>query len=196
MLTLITVASLLIYLAIHVAQALEDAELARRIKRGDHGAFKHFFDRYHGVLFGYLCRRGIDQETASDIVQNAFVMIWDKRDQIDENKSIRAFLFRIGHTRALNHFRDNAKFDHHAEIDVRQATDSVSAGHDYNAMHDALTRAIAGLPERRRAVFELCFLEELSYREAAEMLGISIKTVENQMAFALKSIRGALAHFR
>lgn len=196
MLTSLTIASLLIYLAVHVAQALEDTELARRIKRGDHGAFKHFFDRYHGVLFGYLCRRGIDEETAADIVQNAFVMIWDKRGRIDENKSLRAFLFRIGYTRALNHFRDNAKFDHHAELDARSTAISSDAGYDYSAMHDSLTRAIAALPERRRAVFELCFMEDLSYREAAEMLNISIKTVENQMAFALKSIRSAMAHFR
>ncbi|MDZ4699246.1 MAG: sigma-70 family RNA polymerase sigma factor [Rhodothermales bacterium] len=194
MLTPLTLASLLIYLAVHMAKAVEDAELARRIKRGDHGAFKHFFDRYHGALFGYLRRRGIDEETTADIVQNAFVMIWDKRDQIDENKSLRAFLFRIGYTRALNYFRDNAKFDHHADLDSRSTTDPI--GHDYSAMQDALLRAIASLPERRRAVFELCFMEDLSYREAADMLNISIKTVENQMAFALKNIRGAMAHFR
>lgn len=187
--------SLLIYLAVHVSQNVEDIELARRIRQGDHAAFKHFFDRYHGLLFGYLRRRGIDEDTAEDIVQNAFVMIWEKREQLDPARSIRAFLFRIAYTRALNHFRDTAKFDRQAELD-RPLIAPEGSEIDYGAMHQALHAAVAALPERRRAVFELCFLEELTYREAAETLSISIKTVENQMAFALKSIRAALASFR
>ncbi|MEZ4700565.1 MAG: RNA polymerase sigma-70 factor [Rhodothermales bacterium] len=187
---------MLVFLAVHVTQTLEDIELARRIKRGDHGAFKHFFDRYHGVLFGYLRRRGMDEETAADIVQNAFVMIWEKRDQIDENKSIRAFLFRIGYTRALNHFRDTAKFDRQATLETHATPEIPDTDHDFQSMRETLGQAIAALPERRRAVFELCFLEDLTYRETAEMLGISIKTVENQMAYALKSIRVAMAQYR
>ena len=59
-------------------------------------------------------------------------------------------------------------------------------------MLQTLRIAVEALPERRRAVFELCFLQELTYREAAEALGISIKTVENQMGHALKAIRKAM----
>lgn len=195
MLNSLTIA-LLIYLAVQIPQTTEDVELARRIRQGDHGAFKQFFDRYHGLLYGYLRRRGIDEDTAADIVQTAFVMIWDKREQLDPSRSIRAFLFRIAYTRALNHIRDTAKFDRQAELDrpVRNAVEGADL--DLGTMQHVLHTAIAALPERRRAVFELCFLEELTYREAAETLSISIKTVENQMAFALKAIRAALAPFR
>ena len=59
-------------------------------------------------------------------------------------------------------------------------------------MLQTLRIAVEALPERRRAVFELCFLQELTYRETAEALGISIKTVENQMGHALKAIRKAM----
>ena len=59
-------------------------------------------------------------------------------------------------------------------------------------MVQTLRIAVEALPERRRAVFELCFLQELTYRETAETLGISIKTVENQMGHALKTIRKAM----
>ena len=66
---------------------------------------------------------------------------------------------------------------------------------DYALMQQALKAAVEALPERRRAVFELCFLQELTYREAAEALSISVKTVENQMGHALKAIRTAMARY-
>jgi RNA polymerase sigma-70 factor (ECF subfamily) len=192
----VSLVALFVYLAVHLASETEDADLARRIRKGDHAAFRRFFDQYHGLLFGYLRRRGIDEETAADLVQTAFVMIWEKREQIDASRSLRAFLFRIGYTRALNHFRDTAKFDSRADVDLHPDFAPMGSGADYEVIHRALGKAIAALPERRRAVFELCFLQELTYREVAEMLDISIKTVENQMAYALKSVRGALARFR
>ncbi len=187
---------LLVYLAVNIAEGADDAVLAKRIKDGDHHAFKQFFDRYHGSLVSYLKRRGIDGETAEDIVQNAYIFIWERRSEIDPNKSLRAFLFRIGYTRALNHFRDTAKFDGKADLDLHTSQTKTSAKAEFNLTNQHLQKAIQSLPEKRRAVFELCFLEDLTYRETAQTLGISIKTVENQMAHALKSIRAAMMPLR
>lgn len=187
---------MLVYLAINIADGVEDAELAKRIKDGDHHAFKQFFDRYHASLLGYLKRRGMDPEAAEDIIQNAYIFIWEKRADIDSSKSLRAFLFRIGYTRALNYFRDTAKFDGEADLTLHTAESSASASTELNLTNKHLQKAIQTLPERRRAVFELCFLEDLTYRETAETLGISIKTVENQMAHALKTIRAAMMPLR
>ena len=187
---------LLFYLAINIAEGIDDAVLAKRIKEGDHVAFKQFFDRYHSSLIGYLRRRGMDAEEAEDIVQNAYIFIWERRSEIDTSKSLRAFLFRIGYTRALNHFRDTAKFDGEADLSLHSAGSSTSAATELNLTNQHLQKAIQSLPERRRAVFELCFLEDLTYREAAESLGISIKTVENQMSHALKTIRAAMIPLR
>ncbi len=188
---------LLFYLAIHISQAVEDAELTRRIKEGDHSAFKVFFDRYHATLFSYLKRRGLDHGATQDLVQNAFLKIWESRNDIDPNKSLRALLFRIGYTRALNFFRDHAKFDYEHDLSIRSDADMHPQDQtSYNLARDQLHKLIETLPPRRKAVFELCFQEELTYREAAEALGISIKTVENQMAHALKTIRAGMAHLK
>ena len=138
----------------------------------------------------------MDIEAAEDIVQNAYIFIWERRREIDTAKSLRAFLFRIGYTRALNHFRDTAKFDGEADLSLHTTGASTSAKAELNLTNQHLQKAIQTLPERRRAVFELCFLEDLTYREAAESLGISIKTVENQMAHALKTIRAAMMPLR
>ena len=171
----------------------DDTTLAQRIKEGDHTAFRHFFDRYHEALLIYLSKRGLAREAAQDIVQNAFIKIWETRDQIEPSKSLKAFLFRIGYTRALNYFRDNSKFEHGADLSAKPDSANVHQEASYNQMHSYLISIVHKMPERRRAVFELCFLQELTYREAAQALDVSVKTVENHMALALKTVRAAMA---
>ena len=184
------------YLGLRLAQELDDTELARRIREGDHAAYKDFFERYHRALYSYLRRRGLSEEATSDLVQNAFIAIWERRDQIDDRKSLRGLLFRIGYTRALNHFRDDAKFDREKDLAIQPAVTKTHEAAEFNIIQEHLMKAIETLPARRKAVFQMCFLEDLTYRETAEALGISIKTVENQMAFALKTIRAAMHEFK
>lgn len=186
---------LLLAFAASDKETLDDGELARRIKAGDRAAFRAFFERHHGILFGYLRRRGVPAAACEDLIQQAFVTIWERRAEIDEQKSLRAFLFRIGHTRATNHFRDNANF---SDVELPEETPGHSnpeANAEFSLILEALQSAVHRLPERRRAVFELCVMEQLTYREAAETLGISIKTVEHQMGAALKALRSAFGHY-
>ena len=185
----------LLILAVHAPAELDDQELARRIKHGDRAAFRAFFDRYHGLLYRYLRARNVPGAVCEDLIQNAFLAIWERRNQIDENQSLRAFLFKICYNRALNHFRDRSKFSDPPERMEPATADAPDRRVDGALMQETLRQAIAALPERRRAVFELCFLHELTYRETAEALGISVKTVENQMGHALKAIRAALRVF-
>ena len=149
---------ILLSLAFEGDAGLDDRELAQRIRAGDAKAFRVFFDRHHGKLYGYLLRRGVPGASAEDIIQNAFLAIWERRDQIDEGKSLRAFLYRIGHNRALNYYRDTAKF---VEKETLEAA-SVAAGPEtettFNLMQQTLHQSVATLPKRRRAVFELCFM--------------------------------------
>ena len=175
--------------------ALDDPTLASRIKQGDAAAFKAFFDRHYDILYGYLRRRNLDGAVCEDLIQNAFLGIWERRHEIDEKKSLRALLFKICYTRALNHFRDNAKFVDTSVLSEPVAPTTPEHDTNYVLIQQSLQHAVAALPERRRAVFELCFLQELTYREAAEALGVSIKTIENQMGHALKAIRKAMAAY-
>jgi len=172
--------------------------LARRIRAGDRDAFRTFFDRHHERLIGYVTGRGIPPEVAEDIVQNAFLYIWDNRDKIEPDQSLRAYLFRIGYTRALNHRRDEASVDRDVEPsnprDVRFSSSGSNPSSDVISaeVREQIDEAIASLPERRRTVFELCFLQDLTYQEAAEALDITRKTVENHMGLALRDLRDRL----
>ena len=187
---------LLLVLATLAAPDLDDAALAERIRTGDERAFRAFFERHHDALYGYLRRRRVSPDVCDDLVQNAFLYVWQNRQQIEPGKSLRAYLFRIAHTRALNHFRDTRRLTDDTALDFEPADLPGPDDHAEHAMmQEALHAAIATLPDKRREVFELCFVEGLTYREAAEALEISVKTVENQMGAALKTIRVAMQSF-
>lgn len=172
-----------------------EAEFIRRIRSGDTHAFRDLFDRYHGALYRYLLHRNVHPDVAEDLVQQTFVMVWERRDSLREDGSIRGLVYRIALTRALNHFRDTARFtDTDPEsVSIESDTDDPAEARD---IRDAIQKAVAALPERRRAVFELCVLEGMTYRETAAALEISIKTVENQMVHALRHVRSALSEYR
>lgn len=172
----------------------EDAQaLAVRIREGDRTAFRRFFDATHADLLRSLRRRGLDASAAEDVAQKAYVWLWEHRDRIDEAKSLRGLLFRIGLTRGLNHLRDHSRTESLPDLEL----EGERAG-DPAALADlrrGLAEAVAALPERRRETFTLCFFDGLSHREAAEVMGVSPRTVEHQMAHALKAIRVHLAPF-
>lgn len=185
---------ILLVLAFAASSEPDDRALAAAIAGGDHAAFKLFFDRNHLELARYLQRRGLSEAETADILQQAFLTIWEKRAGINPELPLRGYLFRIGLSRAYNRFRDTAKF-------VWDATDfELVAGKDTDAttrreLLQALHTAIGSLPEKRRQVFELCYLQEMSYREVAAALEVSIKTVENHMTLALKDLREKLKNW-
>ncbi len=188
----------LLLLALQPAAGPDERALAERIRDGDRASFRVFFDLHHGRLYGFLRRRGVAPAVCDDLVQTAFVAVWERRAQIDPSRSLRALLYRIAYTRALNHFRDTSRLEPLGDLDDLTGApgyDAAAPDRDTAAglVERQLHRAVAALPERRRAVFEMCFLQELTYREAAEVLGIEVKTVENQMGRALKSIRASLS---
>lgn len=175
-------------------RAVDLRELAKRIRAGDHSAFRQFFDSTHADLLRTLKRRGLDAALAEDVVQQAFVWIWEHRDRLDPGQSIRGLLFRIGLTRSLNARRDAGRTDPLPDLplpDTSSKGDAAALGE----LRDALANAVADLPERRREVFTLCFMDGLTHKDAAAALDISPKTVEHQMGHALKALRQALAPF-
>ncbi|SMO94146.1 RNA polymerase sigma factor [Gracilimonas mengyeensis] len=171
-----------------------EAELYTKIKNGDHKAFKTFFEAHHQRLFRYLVSRGVSSESAEDLIQQAYVYIWENRSKIDPDKSLRSYLFRIAYTRMLNHFRDEEKYKDDSEVSELESSQfSTDEKLNRRELHQAIEKAIEAMPEKRQHVFRLCFLEEFTYKEAANTMEVSVKTIENHMRLALKDLRNALA---
>jgi RNA polymerase sigma-70 factor (ECF subfamily) len=135
--------------------------------------------------------KGISKETAEDLIHKAFIYIWEHRGQINPKKSLRAYLFKIGYTRMLNHIRDHKKFVD-SEPDLA-STQNITAEDDLQnkQLVNAIEQAIEKMP--KKMVFEMCFIQDFTYREIAETLDVSIKTVENHMGLAFKDLRSALS---
>lgn len=174
----------------------DDKDLAQRIRNGDHNAFKTFFDTHFKSLFRFLISRGIDKATAEDLIQKAFVIIWEKRAGIDENKSLRAYLYRTAYTRMLNEIKYNTRFDDDAEFPQPEGMQSPEDNVQYSQLMKTIHEVVSNMPEKRGMVFDFCFSQQFSYKETAEAMGINIKTVENHMGMALKEVRYALKEYR
>lgn len=187
---------LIFLLAVRKSSESDEPELLLAIKNGDHKAFRTFFEKHHNYLYHFLLKRGVSEQQAEDLIQQAFVMIWEKRDQIDETKSLRSYLFRIAYTRMLNVFRDTAKFSEEANPDLEQGSHETDKLVQTKELGQAIEESISSMPEKRQEVFRLCFIQEFTYREAAEVLQVSVKTIENHMGLALKDLRGKLEKFR
>lgn len=186
---------LLFSLAASPAEDLDTQKLAEDIKNGNHQAFRSFFEAHHQSLFRFLLSKNITTEAAEDLIQKAFVYIWENRDSIDPEKSLRAYLFRIAYTRMLNYIRDNNKFDQSTAIPGDETSRTPEDDAHFNDLNQAISETIKNLPEKRGRVFELCFVEQFTYREAAEALDVSVKTIENHMGLALKDVRRALQDY-
>ena len=187
--------TLLFLILFTLASASDTADLYKAIQNGDQDAFKEFFNNHYDYILLYLINRGMNQQEAEDLAQKAFIYIWENKKNINPGLSLKSYLYRIAYTRMLNHFEQKKDTDELPEqLPLDHTNPEENA--EYEELQSALKKAIKKMPERRRAVFEHCFIQELSYRETAEVLSISKKSVENHMVLAFRDIRKSLKIFK
>ena len=174
--------------------AEQDWQIA--LKAGDEAALRSIFDRHYSRLLGDIYRIVPDEDTCQDLAQEVFVELWRKRSDLDIHTSLRAYLRRAAVNRALNHLKTSRRFVLEETDQLSQAADTSSADignkAEQESLEAALHAAMATLPEKCRVVFSLSRFEHMSHREISEKLGISIKTIENQITKAMKTLREIL----
>lgn len=134
------------------------------------------------------------QSVAEDLAQDVFVRFWEKRETINITTSIGAYIHRMAVNEGLGYLRKNKK-KKIEEFDARQHSGQTISDEDKfigTELQERIHRAISTLPTRCQEVFRLSRFEELSYKEIAARLDISVKTVENQMGKALRVLRELL----
>ena len=156
------------------------------------------FRQYFTGLCAFARKYIHDFDASKEIVHDVFINFWNKRETIDPNKSVKSYLFTSVHNRCLNYIRDRKKFDDDATerelMDYRSGNDAAEMlmGKE---LETRIENALETLPEKCREVFKMNRFEGLKYKEIAEILNISIKTVETQMSKGLKLMREALADY-
>jgi RNA polymerase sigma-70 factor (ECF subfamily) len=176
-----------------------EAAWVERIRTGDPAAFEALFHAYHAPLCAFAYRYLDARDLAEEVVQEIFLFVWERRETWDVRTSVKGYLFTAVRNAALSYLR-HERVVRRREAETVERLDGPSAGADAEAAAAetlaAVQRAVSRLPERCRLVFTLHREQGLTYSEIAEVLGISPKTVEAQMARALQSLRKALAAFR
>ncbi len=168
------------------------------IQSGNESAFEMIFRAYYQSLCRYAYSFLEDKEEAEEVVQSAFITVWEKRKTLDIQTSLKSYLYKMVRNASLNVIKhEKIKQQHVAhELAVTDATyESVSQKVYASELESKITEAIKVLPEQCRLVFQLSRFEELKYQEIADQLQISVKTVENHMGKALKIMREQLKEY-
>ena len=175
----------------------EDAVLFKKIKQDDKKAFEALFHRYYGILCHYAAQLTKNETEAEEIVQELFVRFWEKREKIQIDTSLKNYLFRAVKNQSLNYIHHSQIKNQYAKkvfLDA-EAKNTDEFNYAETGLLQKIEESINSLPEKRQKIFRLSRQQGLKYREIAEKLNISVKTVETQMGLAIKTLRKKLKHY-
>lgn len=161
-------------------------------------AFEEVFRNEYKPLCFYAIKFVKDLDTARELVQESFLQLWEKRETIEPEKSVRSYLYTSVHNRCLNHLRNNSKFSADLlEAESHNVTSVAETHHriETGELQARINAAIDKMPEKCREIFVLNRFENLKYNDIAQKLSISVKTVEGQMSKALQIMRTHLADY-
>ncbi|MBK9763613.1 MAG: RNA polymerase sigma-70 factor [Flavobacteriales bacterium] len=163
------------------------------IAAGDRSAFDTLFRAHYKPLCAFAVQYVKDRDVAEDLVQDLFFRLWQDREKVSITTSLKAYLFTAVRNRSLNAAKVSARMRPLERANIRSASDGMDEEDRHTERAARVHAAIELLPEERRKVFKMSKHDGKKYQEIADELGISIKTVENQMGKALKTLRVELA---
>ena len=166
-----------------------------RAQSGDRVALDRLLERLQGPLFGYISGLVGDRTLAEDVLQEVFLLICRKLGHLREPELFRSWAYRIANRHALRQLqrerRARGQLAEDAELDELPGEPALDpADHELRAR---LPELIAGLTPASRAVLLLHYTEEMSLREVAAVLDLSVGTVKSRLAYGLKTLRNQLA---
>jgi RNA polymerase sigma-70 factor (ECF subfamily) len=184
----------------HFKKAVElpEKQILHDIQSGSERAFEMIFRTYYQPLCRYACTFLNHKEQAEEVVQWAYIQLWEKRQQLEIQSSLKSYLYRMVRNRCLNIIKhEKVKQQHavHQLASAETAYEPVSQKVIINELETKIAEAMRALPAQCRLVFQLSRFEELKYQEIAHQLQISVKTVENHMGKALKIMRSHLKDY-
>ncbi|HQN93187.1 MAG TPA: RNA polymerase sigma-70 factor [Prolixibacteraceae bacterium] len=177
---------------------LSDKHIVDCIQHGDEQVFELFFRNYYERLCNYANTILNDMDEAEEMVQNAFLTIWERRESFEVHTSLKSYLYRAVYNSSLNSLK-HKKVQHKHEQYYKQNTapdyESATSELMENELQQLAQKAIEQLPPQCKMVFTLSRVEQLTYAEIAEQMNISAKTVENHMVRALRFLREKLKDY-
>lgn len=176
----------------------EERSLILRLIEGDEDAFCELYVTYKNRLIYFAMRFLKSREYAEDVFQDAFTVVWQSRRFINPDASFSSYLYTIMRNRILNQLRNAANEEKLKESILSQALDYTKDTKRevmLNDLKSLISHALQQLTPRQREIFEMSREAQLSHKEIADKLGISINTVQEHISTSLKLIRTYLIKY-
>lgn len=176
---------------------IEDRELYLKLKEGNERAFQVLFRKYYSSMCHFARQFLNDSELAEETVQDMFVKIWEKRESLNIETSVKHYFFRSVRNHCLNQIQHEKIKKQYADMVLGSAHQEINPEQYYLEVDliQRIEKSINSLPTKRQEIFRLSREQGLKYKEIADTLKISVKTVEAQMGLALKYLREDLKDF-
>lgn len=156
--------------------------------------FKYCFDLYFDSIRNYIYFRCIDEALATDIAQEAFMKIWEKKIEFDE-KMVKGLLYKMAKDIWISQYRkQQVRNDYQLQYISHGETSTPETELEYRELNEKYEKTLNILPENQREVFVMSRMENLTYKEISERLDISVKAIEKRMGIALKTLRKELLY--
>ena len=175
-----------------------DEQIALLLIKRNEAAFEQVFKTHYKGLHAYAFSMLKDEDDAEEMVQQVFFKLWERSETLSFSGSIAAYLYRAVHNESLNflkHQKVKAGHQLHVAYSMKNKSEQAHGKVTGKELENKFREALNEWPEQCRTVFQLSRFEDLKYREIANKLDISIKTVENHMGKALKLLRTKLVDF-
>lgn len=178
----------------NVITSEQEKDLLHKLRQDDDDAFRVLFDTYYKYLTAIAYRYLKDGEKAKDFAQEAFIVLWNQRNDLEIRLGLKPYLRQVVVNKCLNHLRREERIDFSENSQLPETTTSIDAIHhlEKEDLQKTVQQVVDNLPNRCRVIFCLSRYEQKSHKEISQTLNISPKTVENQITIALKALRKAI----
>ncbi len=171
---------------------MDERNLIESLREGDTLSFEILFQQYYVRFYNFVRNFIKDSQSAEDIVQNAFMKVWINREKLHPDLSIHNYIYVLTKHEVLNHIRDRKVYMQIERLIMSDYHSDLTTGDDNFQIRELdvrIRKFIASMPEQRRKVFLLSRAKGMGNKAIAEMLGLSVRTVDRHINIALTSLK-------
>jgi RNA polymerase sigma-70 factor (ECF subfamily) len=169
-----------------------DNLLASAISKGSIEAFEQLFHRYKRKLYYFSLKYTDDTFDAEELVQTVFINLWEHRKSLDENKSVKNYLYKSAVNLIYNNLKRKAVRRNYIDRELSKPEESVNQTYEQifcNELEKKIDSILLSLPPQQQKIISFSRFDGLSHEEIAEKLDLSVRTVENQIYRATKVLK-------
>lgn len=178
---------------------LNELIILAKIKEGDIKAFEEIFCRYYSPLCWYAAGITGSMESAEEIVEELFYVLWKNREQLQVFQSVKSYLYRAVRNEAIQYCEHQEVKERYCNsVQTVQERGDSSDPHcqmEYKELQTLIQHTLEKLPDRRRRIFKMHRMQGMKYAEIALSLSLSVKTVEAEMTKVLRTLRNEVDNY-